>query len=172
MENKKMYKIDATNFISPIDFKIHLTDNNHIVVDDTLLFVKMDKNNDIDIVNISKIVSSNEKFKIYTDEGWKRVSITECDKQETTKLSKKDCVEFKNFISNKYTFNKRKLNMCAILAAGNREHALVTRDVLNCVVDGKKYFLEKFEYNKQMDKKYSEQILSSLKYIELCINGN
>lgn len=76
-----------------------------------------------------------------------------------------------NIISNKYVFDKRKINMCAVLAAGNREHALVTKDILNSIISCKKYFLERFERYRQPNKVYSKQILASLQYIKMCIEN-
>lgn len=76
-----------------------------------------------------------------------------------------------NIISNKYVFDKRKINMCAVLAAGNREHALITKDILNSTISCKKYFLERFERYRQPNKIYPKQILASLQYIKMCIEN-
>ena len=188
--------------------------------EDTPLFVKYNKTNDIDIIPISKLINekkiktdqlgreydtSKKDFKILCRSGWQEATyiyrhktdkdiyrvidnnsisdITEDhslfnEKQEKIKPSeimKETKLEYYNggnIISNKYVFDKRKINMCAVLAAGNREHALITKDILNSTISCKKYFLERFERYRQPNKEYSKQIIASIQYIKMCINKN
>ena len=188
--------------------------------EDTPLFIKYNKTNDIDIVPISKLINekkikkdklgreydtSKKDFKVLCRSGWMEVSyiyrhktdkniycVTDNDcyvevtedhslfnvKQEKiipNEINENTKLEYYNggnIISNKYTFDKRKLNMCAVLAAGNREHALITKEVLNSTVSCKKYFLDRFEQYRQPNKEYSKQILASLQYIKLCVENN
>lgn len=77
-----------------------------------------------------------------------------------------------NIISNKYILSMRKINMSALLAAGNKPYAIVTKDILNSTLECKKEFLEKFERYRNPNKKYSKQILASLQYINMCIKCN
>ena len=188
--------------------------------EDTPLFIKYNKTNDIDIVPISKLINekkikkdklgreydiSKKDFKVLCRSGWMEASyiyrhktdkniycvtdnncyveVTEDHslfnvKQEKiipNEINENTKLEYYNggnIISNKYTFDKRKLNMCAVLAAGNREHALITKEVLNSTVSCKKYFLDRFEQYRQPNKEYSKQILASLQYIKLCVENN
>ena len=185
--------------------------------EDTPVFIKYNKTNDIDILPISKLINednikidklgreydtSKKDFKVLCRSGWKEASyiyrhktdkdiyeikdnsmvveVTEDhslfnDKQEKIKPSeitnetKLEYYNGGNIISNKYELDKRKINMCAVFAAGNREHASVTKDILNSTVSCKKLFLEKFERYRQPNKVYSKQIMASLQYLKMCV---
>ena len=185
--------------------------------DDTPVFIKYNKTNDIDILPISKLINedkikidklgreydtSKKDFKVLCRSGWKEatyiyrhktdkdiyevkdnnmvVEVTEDhslfnNKQEKIKPSeinnetKLEYYTGGNIISNKYELDKRKINMCAVFAAGNREHASVTKDILNSTVLCKKLFLEKFERYRQPNKVYSKQIMASLQYLKMCV---
>lgn len=137
---------------------------------DTVFFIK-DRNNDIGILTYEKIKSLKviKDIKILTEEGWlklKDINIEKTNNEDETKL---EYYTGGNIISNKYEFDKRKVNMCAVLAAGNREHASVTKDILNSTIPCKKMFLERFERYRQPDKVYSKQIMASLQYLKMCI---
>ena len=185
--------------------------------EDTPVFIKYNKTNDIDILPISKLINednikidklgreydtSKKDFKVLCRSGWKEASyiyrhktdkdiyeikdnsmvveVTEDhslfnDKQEKIKPSeitnetKLEYYNGGNIVSNKYELDKRKINMCAVFAAGNREHASVTKDILNSTVSCKKLFLEKFERYRQPNKVYSKQIMASLQYLKMCV---
>lgn len=142
----------------------------------TCLFFIKDKNNDIDIVTFDKInkyINENKKEnKILTEKGWSpNLSIINSYLEDKKSTTINEHYNGNSIISNKYVFDKRKLNMCAVLAAGNREHALITKEVLNSTVSCKKYFLDRFEHYRQPNKEYSKQIIASLQYIKMCIEN-
>lgn len=88
---------------------------------------------------------------------------------EVTEDTKLEYHSLKGLISNKYTFGRRKMNMCAVYASGNRPDAHVVKDVLNSSIFSKKYFLEQFEKYWNPKKVYSKQIIASIQYIKLCV---
>lgn len=123
---------------------------------------------DKDIYNVNDentTVDITEDHSLYND---RQEKISPNNINEDTRL---EYYNGGNIISNKYVFDKRKINMCAVLASGNREHALITKDILNSTISCKKYFLERFERYRQPNKIYSKQILASLQYIKMCIEN-
>lgn len=122
------------------------------------------KNKDINILAFEKIeLIKKVDYKVLTDKGWKTPS------SDIEFPLKTDTCEEMDIISNKYTWEKRKLNTSALLAARNEKYSCVGKDVLNANVSCKKYFIDKFEYYRQPDKEYHPQIVASISYVKKCI---